>query len=201
MSALFSLPSAVTYPALFFLVLAESGGLPVPGESSIMVASLSASRGSLSIPVVLAVAIAAAIIGDNLGYLGGRLFGRRIWLWGSWGRDRRRRWLDEGDRFLDDHGAVAVVGGRWLPVARFTVAWLAGINRMPWPKFLVWNAVGGVTWVVTVGLAAYYIGHKAESAITALGLVGLLALVIALVGHGIWIRRSSHPGGRAAGRP
>jgi membrane protein DedA with SNARE-associated domain len=200
-SALFSLPSAVTYPALFFLVLAESGGLPVPGESSIMVASLSASRGSLSIPVVLAVAIAAAIIGDNLGYLGGRLFGRRIWLWGSWGRDRRRRWLDEGDRFLDDHGAAAVVGGRWLPVARFTVAWLAGINRMPWPKFLVWNAVGGFTWVVTVGLAAYYIGHKAESAITALGLVGLLGLVIALVGHGIWMRRSSHPGGRAAGRP
>jgi membrane protein DedA with SNARE-associated domain len=199
-SALFSLPSAVTYPALFFLVLAESGGLPVPGESSIMVASLSASRGSLSIPVVLAVAIAAAIIGDNLGYLGGRLFGRRIWLWGRWGRDRRRRWLDEGDRFLDDHGAVAVVGGRWLPVARFTVAWLAGINRMPWPKFLVWNAVGGVTWVVTVGLAAYYIGHKAESAITALGLVGLLGLVIALAGHGIWTRRLSHPAGRAAGR-
>jgi len=68
-------------------------------------------------------------------------------------------------------------------------------------KFLVWNAVGGFTWVVTVGLAAYYIGHKAESAITALGLVGLLGLVIALIGHGIWIRRSSHPGGRAAGRP
>ena len=200
MSALFSLPSAVTYPALFFLVLAESGGLPVPGESSIMVASLSASRGSLSIPVVLAVAIAAAVIGDNLGYLGGRLFGRRIWLWGSWGRDRRRRWLDEGDRFLDDHGAVAVVGGRWLPVARFTVAWLAGINRMPWPKFLLWNAVGAFTWVVTVGLAAYYIGHKAESAITALGLVGLLGLVIALVGHGIWTRRSSHSAGTAAGR-
>jgi membrane protein DedA with SNARE-associated domain len=199
-SALFSLPSAVTYPALFFLVLAESGGLPVPGESSIMVASLSASRGSLSIPVVLAVAIAAAIIGDNLGYLGGRLFGRRIWLWGSWGRDRRRRWLDEGDRFLDDHGAAAVVGGRWLPVARFTVAWLAGINRMPWPKFLVWNAVGAFTWVVAVGLAAYYIGHKAESAITALGLVGLLGLVIALVGHGIWTRRSSNLAGRAAGR-
>jgi len=165
MSALFSLPSAVTYPALFFLVLAESGGLPVPGESSIMVASLSAARGSLSIPVVLAVAIAAAIIGDNLGYLGGRLFGRRIWLWGSWGRERRRRWLDEGDRFLDDHGAVAVVGG--------------------------------VTWVVTVGLAAYYIGHRAQSAITALGLVGLLGLVIALIGHGIWTRRS-HPARRPA---
>ncbi|HYW29096.1 MAG TPA: VTT domain-containing protein, partial [Gaiellales bacterium] len=103
----------------------------------------------------------------------------------------------EGDRFLDDHGAVAVVGGRWLPVARFTVAWLAGINRMPWPTFFLWNAVGGVTWVVTVGLAAYYIGHRAQSAITALGLVGLLGLVIALIGHGIWTRRS-HPARRPA---
>ena len=200
MSGLFSLPSAVTYPALFLLVMAESGGLPVPGESSIMVASLSASRGSLSIPIVLAVAIAAAIIGDNLGYLGGRLFGKRIWLWGSWGRDRRRRWLEEGDRFLDDHGAVAVVGGRWLPVARFTVAWLAGINRMRWPTFFLWNAVGGVSWVLTVGLAAYYIGHKAQSAITALGLVGLLGLVIGLIGHGIWSRRSSHGARRPAER-
>ncbi|HET6850205.1 MAG TPA: DedA family protein [Gaiellales bacterium] len=200
MSALFSLPSAVTYPALFFLVLAESGGLPVPGESSIMVASLSAARGSLSIPIVLAVAIAAAIIGDNLGYLGGRLFGRRIWLWGSWGRERRRRWLDEGDRFLDDHGALAVAGGRWLPVTRFTVAWLAGINRMPWRSFFLWNAVGGVTWVVTVGLAAYYIGHQAQSAITAFGLVGLLGLVIALIGHGIWTRRASQAPRRAVER-
>jgi membrane protein DedA with SNARE-associated domain len=198
-TSIVSLPSAVTYPALFLLVLAESGGLPVPGESSIMVAALTASRGSLSIVAVLVIGSAAAVIGDNLGYLGGRVFGRRVLLWGSWQRDRRRRWLEEGDRFLDDHGAVAVIGGRWLPVARFTVAWLAGINHMPWRRFVVWNAIGGVSWVTTIGLAAYFIGHAAESAITALGLVGLFGLVVALAGHGIWSRRTSRAPRRAAG--
>jgi membrane protein DedA with SNARE-associated domain len=197
-SAIVSLPSAVTYPALFLLVLLESGGLPVPGESSIMVAAVTASQGSLSIVGVLLVGIAAAVIGDNLGYLGGRLFGRRVLLWGRWQRERRRRWLDEGDRFLDDHGALAVIGGRWLPVARFTVAWLAGINEMPWRQFVVWNAIGGVSWVTTIGLAAYFIGHAAESAISALGLVGLFGLILALVTHGIWSRRASHGRGRTA---
>src|SRR5438067_13299959 len=188
-------PGAVTYPALFLLVMGESGGLPIPGESSIMVASVAASQGSLSIVVVLVLAAAAAIIGDNLGYLGGRLYGRRIWLWGSWQRDRRRRWLDEGDAFLDDHGPLAVVAGRWLPVARFTVAWLAGINEMPWRTFALWNAVGGISWVVTVGMAACLLGSAAENAIQALGLVGLAALVISLIGHGFWIRRRRAVGG------
>jgi len=193
MNWLFSAPSAVSYPVLFLLVMGESGGLPIPGESSIMVASVAAAEGSLSIQLVLALAANAAIIGDNLGYLAGRRWGKRIWLWGGWQQERRRRWLDEGDAFLDDHGALAVIGGRWLPVARFTIAWLAGINRMPWPKFALYNAIGGVSWVVTVGLAAYTLGSAAKNAITALGLIGLFGLVIGIAGHGYWMRR-----GRAA---
>jgi membrane-associated protein len=82
-----------------------------------------------------------------------------------------------------------VVGARWLPVARFTIAWMAGINRMPWRQFVVCNAIGGVSWVLTIGLAAYVIGQTARSAITALGFVGLIGLVIALAGHLLWRRR------------
>jgi len=186
---LVSAPATATYPVLFLLVMAESGGLPVPGESSIMVASVEAAKGSLQIWLVLVIATLAAIIGDNLGYLAGRKFGLRIWLWGSWQRERRKRWLDEGDAFLDDHGAVAVIGGRWLPVARFTVAWLAGINHMPWHRFFIFNAIGGVTWVTTVGLAAYTLGSAAQNAVQALGLVGLTALVLGLFTHGYWVKR------------
>ena len=138
---------------------------------------------------MLAVAATAAIIGDNIGYLAGRRWGKRIWLWGGWQQERRRRWLDEGDAFLDDHGGLAVIGGRWLPVARFTIAWLAGINRMPWPKFALYNAIGGVSWVVTVGLAAYTLGSAAKNAITALGLIGLFGLVVGIAGHSYWMRR------------
>ena len=184
-----SISGSVGYPLLFGLVMGESAGLPIPGESSIMLAAIAASQGSLSIPVVLAVAIAAAIIGDNLGYLGGRRFGRRVWTAGRVMKRRREQWLSEADGFFEDHGKAAVVGARWLPVARFTIAWMAGVNRMPWRQFVVCNAIGGVSWVLTIGLAAYAIGQAARSAITALGFVGLIGLVVALIGHLLWRRR------------
>jgi membrane protein DedA with SNARE-associated domain len=68
---------------------------------------------------------------------------------------------------------------------------MAGINGMPWRQFVVFNAIGGVSWVLTIGLAAYAIGQAARSAITALGFVGLVGLVIALAGHLLWRRRAA----------
>jgi membrane-associated protein len=184
-----SVSGTVGYPLLFALVFGESAGLPIPGESSIMVASIAASTGSLWIVAVLLVAMAAAILGDNLGYLCGRTFGRRVWTAGRIGRRKRQQWLDDVDDFLDDHGATAVVAARWLPVARFVVPWLAGMNRMPWRRFFLYNAVGGIAWVMTVGMAAYIIGSTAKNAIAALGLVGLIGVVIGLGGHAAWHRR------------
>jgi membrane-associated protein len=200
-----SVSGSVGYPVLFLLVFGESAGLPIPGESSIMVAAIAASTGSLSIAAVLLVAIAAAILGDNVGYLCGRTFGRRVWTAGRIGRRRREQWLDDVDDFLDDHGATAVVVARWLPVARFVVPWLAGMNRMPWRRFFLCNAAGGIGWVVTVGMAAYIIGSTAKNAIAALGFVGLIGLVIGLAGHAIWHRRQhrrqeARPSGGAARR-
>ncbi|MGN6380901.1 MAG: DedA family protein [Gaiellales bacterium] len=193
-----SVSGSVGYPLLFGLVLGESAGQPIPGESSIMLAAIASSQGSLSIVAVLLIAMAAAIIGDNLGYLGGRVFGRRVWTAGRVMRERRVRWLDETDEFFAEHGSAAVVAARWLPVARFTIAWLAGINRMRWRRFVVCNAIGGVSWVLTVGLAAYVIGQAAKSAITALGFVGLIGVVIGLIGHMVWRRRTRR---RDAGSP
>jgi undecaprenyl-diphosphatase len=200
-----SVSGSIGYPVLFALVLGESAGLPIPGESSIMVAAVAASQGSLSLPIVLGIGIAAAILGDNLGYLGGRAFGRRVWTAGRIGKQRRETWLSETDCFFVDHGRIAVVAARWLPVARFTVAWLAGINRMPWRRFVLYNAIGGISWVLTIGLAAYAIGQTAQDAISALGLVGLAGLLVAATGHVLWRRhtgrRRGAPGGSSAGRP
>ena len=187
-----SVSGPVGYGLLFALVFGESAGLPIPGESSIMVASIAASTGSLRIVAVLLIASTAAILGDNLGYLGGRAFGRRVWTAGRIGRRRRQQWLDEVDDFLDDHGSVAVIVARWLPVARFVVPWLAGMNRMPWRRFFVCNAAGGIGWVVSVGMAAYVIGSTAKNAIVALGIVGLIGVVIGLAGHAVWHRRQQN---------
>jgi membrane protein DedA with SNARE-associated domain len=185
-----SVSGTVGYPLLFALVFGESAGLPIPGESSIMVASIAASTGSLSIVALLLVAMAAAILGDNLGYVCGRAFGRRIWTAGRVGRRKREQWLEDVDDFLDDHGATAVVVARWLPVARFVVPWLAGMNRMPWRRFFASNAAGGIGWVLTVGMAAYIIGSTAKNAIVALGIVGLIGVVIGVAGHAAWHRRT-----------
>jgi len=184
-----SVSGPVGYGLLFALVFGESAGLPIPGESSIMVASIAASTGSLSIVAVLLVAAVAAILGDNLGYLCGRAFGRRVWTAGRFGRRRRQQWLDDVDAFLDDHGSTAVIAARWLPVARFVMPWLAGMNRMPWHRFFICNAAGGIGWVFTVGTAAYIIGSTAKNAIAALGIVGLAGVVIGLAGHAVWHRR------------
>ena len=140
--SIYHVPANLGYGILFGLILIESAGAPVPGETSLIAAGVLASTGHLSLPVVFAVAISAAIVGDNLGYLVGRRAGN--WLLTRPGRweEQRLRFLDEGEHFFSRHGGKTVFFGRWLPVLRFTAALLAGVNEMPWRRFFVFN-VGG----------------------------------------------------------
>ena len=147
-----------------------------------------ASSGNLSLPVVFAVAISAAIIGDNLGYLFGRRVGHRVLLApGRWER-QRRQFVAEGGHFFARHGGKTVFFGRWLPVLRFTAALLAGVNEMPWRRFFVYNLAGAAGWVCTVGTAAYLLGSSASNLFEVIGLAGLLALVLSIGGHIAWRR-------------
>jgi membrane protein DedA with SNARE-associated domain len=78
---------------------------------------------------------------------------------------------------------MAVFVGRWILGLRTWASWLAGGSKMPWTSFAFWNAAGGISWATTVGLVAYFVGSAATSAITAFGLFGLLAVVLAVVGR------------------
>jgi membrane protein DedA with SNARE-associated domain len=156
----------------------ESAGFPVPGETSLIAAAVLASQGHLSLPLVIASAAAAAIVGDNVGYVIGRRGGR--WLLtrpGRWQRSRARL-LERGEVFYVRHGPAAVFLGRWVPWLRVTAAWLAGANRMPWPRFLFWNALGGVAWATSIGVAAYVLGNAAAAVLGTAGLVIVLALIV-----------------------
>ena len=184
-----SVSPLVAYGALFALIAIESGGIPLPGESALAIAGIAAADGHLSIAWVIVVAAAAAIVGDNAGFFAGRRYGRRIWLWGRVWRSRRERWLDEANGFIDEWGTTAVVVGRWVTVARYTVAWLAGINRMPWRRFFLANAAGGISWATTIGLAAYWLGTVAKTGFEAFGAIGLVLLLVAVAGHRLWHRR------------
>ena len=184
--------SHIGYPILFLLVMAESGGVPVPGETALIAGAVLASQGQLKIELVIPLAAAGAIVGDNLGYLIGRKGGR--WLLERPGRFRRQRMqvLRVGEPFFERHGPKAVFFGRFLLGLRVWASWLAGATRMPWRSFAFWNASGGIGWATGVGLLAYFLGHSAKNAIQAFGLYGLAAIVLA-VGAGLLAHRHHQP--------
>jgi membrane protein DedA with SNARE-associated domain len=181
LAALVNVPSSLGYPLLFALVAAESAGALVPGETSLIVAGALAAEGQLSLPVVIVVAAAAAIVGDNVGYLLGRRGLRRlIDRPGRFGAGRRRL-LERGEEFFARHGPATVFFARWLPGLRVVTSWLAGADRMPWRRFLVWNALGGLSWAATIGGLAYLLGRSASGALGAIGFVVLAAAAVAFI--------------------
>jgi membrane protein DedA with SNARE-associated domain len=169
-------------PLLFIVVMLESFGLPLPGETALIAFGVLASQGNYSIGWVIGLAAAGAIIGDNLGYwLIGRVGGRR--LFERWGPLERyaERVLPRAEGIMDRHGGKTVFFGRFIAILRFTAAWVAGIGRMEWKKFLFWNAAGGICWATLVGLVAYYSGHAAADAIRNYGLVAAAGVVVLVV--------------------
>lgn len=176
--------SGVGLPLLFVLVAVETIGIPVPGETALIAAGVLAGRGKLPIEGVIAVAAAAAITGDNIGFFIGRKYGRTLLLRPGPALKHRMRVIEVGEPFFDRHGPKAVFLGRWVAGLRITGAWMAGINRMRWPVFTFFNALGGIGWSLTVGLAAYYAGDKADGIVKDVGYGGLLVAVLA--GLALW---------------
>ena len=191
--AFLEINARVAYWALFALVAVESSGVPVPGETALIAAGVLAADGQVRIEFVIAIAAVAAIIGDNIGYLIGRTGGRRLLERPGLLEHHRRRMLEHGEPFFERHGPKAVFLGRWIGVLRIAAAWLAGINRMHWPRFLFWNALGGIAWAASVGLLAYWLGPTAEKIFRTVGLAGVGVVVLALAGVMLWRRRGHDP--------
>ena len=164
--------------ALFIVVMLESGGAPLPGETALIAAAVYANSGHLNIAEVIAVAAAAAIIGDNLGYWLGRTLGRGAFERFAVLRRWSGRFLPWSERFFQRHGGKTIFLARFFSVLRVTAAWVAGMSRMPWWRFFSWNAAGGICWALLVGLLAYYVGHAAADAIGRYGLIGGAAVVV-----------------------
>lgn len=178
---------------LFLVVAAESFGVPLPGETALIAAGVLAAQGHFRVAAVVAVAAAAAIVGDNAGYWVGRTGGRKLIERVPLVERYARRVLPPAERFFDRHGGKTVFLGRFVSILRFTAAWLAGIGRMPWWRFLAWNAAGGIVWACAVGLIAYYAGKAAADAIAHYGVyagIGIAgALVLGGLGVHVWRRR------------
>ncbi len=178
---------------LFLLVGVESAGVPLPGETALVASGVLASQSKLNIVVVIVVAAAAAILGDNAGYWIGRKGGRKLLERWSLVNKHAKKVLPRAERLFAKHGGKTVFFGRFVAVLRITAAWMAGISHMPWWRFIVFNAAGGILWATLVGLVAYYSGEAAASAIQTYGLyaAGAIVLVVAALFFGVrwWERR------------
>jgi membrane protein DedA with SNARE-associated domain len=166
---------------LFAIICLESAGLWLPGETALIAAAVYASKGHLSIEATIAVAAIAAIIGDNIGYWIGREGGRRLIYRYAWLRRWGERVLPPAERFFERHGGKAVFLARFFGGLRVTGAWMAGITRMTWWRFLFWNAAGGIIWAFAVGLLAFYAGKAAADALARYGVYAAIAAGIAIV--------------------
>jgi membrane protein DedA with SNARE-associated domain len=163
---------------VFTLIMLESMGVPLPGETALMTAALYAgSTHRIDIVSVVLVAATAAIIGDNIGYVIGRSIGVR--LVARYGRYIR---LDEprlkvGQYLFLRHGGKIVFFGRFVAFLRTYAALLSGMNRMSWPHFLLMNALGGICWATLFGGGAYLFGAQVKRVTGPASLLLLLAAI------------------------
>lgn len=169
-------------------VTAESMGLPLPGETLVLLAAISAGiTHQLNIALVIVAAAAGAIMGDNIGYLLGRLGGERLLrrvgrlIPGQQGRLAVARFL------FRQHGGKVVFFGRFVAVLRICAAFLAGATGMPWQRFALANAAGGVIWATAVGLIGYGLGASVQGP---LGYVSLALAALVVVAGVVTLRRN-----------
>ena len=178
------------YFAVAFLVAVESFGVPLPGETIVVAAALYAGHTHrLSVWAIFAVAAVAAIVVDNIGYLLGRTGGERLIR--RYGRYVR---LDEAKlqvvrNLFDRHGAKVVFFGRFISILRTYAAFFAGTTRMPWRRFLIFNAAGGILWATLYTFASYGLGDTFRSIETELTVAFSAAAVLTIAAVIVVLRR------------
>jgi membrane protein DedA with SNARE-associated domain len=179
------------YLAVFIVVGMESIGVPVPGETMLIAASVYAgSTHNLSIAVIVLVAAAGAIVGDNIGYLVGRTGGWRLLRRHGHrvGIDERR--LKLGRYLFLRHGGKVVFFGRFVSILRTYAAALAGANHMPFRRFFPFNATGGIVWAAIYGLGYYYAAHLLKKLNTPFTIAAIVVAVGAAAGMFVFIRHN-----------
>jgi membrane protein DedA with SNARE-associated domain len=187
------LVSAHGYWVVALIVGLESMGLPLPGETILVLAAIyAATEPSFNIWVVIAVAAVGAISGDNVGYWLGSRYGYALLL-----RYGKRIGMFEpriklGQYLFLRHGAKVVFLGRFVALLRILAAFLAGLNRMPWRIFLMANATGGVIWAAVFGLGGFVFGKALLQLHHALAPLVFALAFAGFFGCGYLIRRSEN---------
>lgn len=189
------------YPVILLIVFIESTGLPIPGETMLLLASFYAGADQqLQLPFIIACAAFGAIMGDNLGYYigykGGRAFAERFGQYVF----LKTQHLDKAEQFFVRHGAKTVFFGRFIVLLRIWAAFLAGMNKMHWHTFLLYNSLGGIVWATSVGVLGYLAGRmfhdhfdQVERLVGVIGWTGLaVVLILSVVAFIVYRLQRSH---------
>ncbi len=190
-------PSWLVFTIVGVVAFAEDAlfvGFVLPGETVAILGGVAANRGHVPLLGVIVVVVLAAMIGDSVGYEVGRQLGTRIL--GMSFFDKRRDRLDQAEDFLARRGGSAVFLGRWVAFFRAVMPALAGTSKMPYSKFLAFNAAGGMIWGFAVVLLGYYAGASYAKIEQFVGRGGaLVVLGLALIALVVWqVRRRRREG-------
>jgi membrane protein DedA with SNARE-associated domain len=183
------------YFAVFFGIMLENAGIPVPGETIIIIASVLAGQGILKLHYVYITVVLGAIIGDNIGYWIGQNGGRPLLMrLGKLWRLSEEKILETERNFLR-HSDWAVFFGRFVTLLRIFAGPMAGMIRMPWPRFFIFNAAGALVWAAVVVGLSYLFGEHIATLLHNLGLtlLGAVVLLAAWLGFKYWRRKRQAP--------
>lgn len=197
------LPAPLIYGVIVGLVFAEAAlffGFVFPGETAIIVGGVMASQGRLSLSLLLVTVVVSAVVGDSVGYEIGRRFGPR--LLNTRAMRKHRSKVGKAQDLIRRRGAFAVFIGRFTALLRALMPALAGSARVPYPRFLLFNAVGGIAWGVGFTLGGFFVGTAFEQAAHLLGrTLAIAAAAAAVVAVVVWSvrRHRTDPAGDSAG--
>lgn len=181
---------AWTYLILFAIVFCETGLVVtpfLPGDSLLFVAGALAGEGSLDLMMVMGVLLVAAVLGDTVNYHIGHYIGPKVFR-----EDRDSRWLkkkhlDRTHRFFEKYGGKTIIIARFVPIVRTFAPFVAGVGAMTYARFLLYNILGAILWVVSLTLAGYWFGKKEwvknnfEVVVLAIIVISLIPVVIELI--------------------
>jgi membrane-associated protein len=187
------------YPVLFLGVLLENAGVPVPGETAVLVAAFLASPaggGHFHLAWVILLTFAAAVLGDNAGYWLGRRLARPRLARGQGFFFLTPQRFQSVEKYFTRWGIWTVAVARFIAGLRVVAALAAGTAGMHWPRFFLANAVGALAWAVTISLLGYFFGRSWKALHHGLGWGAWIVIVCVLLGvgvHHLWRRRSKQP--------
>ena len=199
LDAIRSVPPGLAYALIALLTFGEAAiliGFVLPGETAVLLGGFLADQGQLDIMTLILIVVMSAIVGDTVGYEVGKHLGPRVLQFGIFRKHQDK--LDNARETLRRRGGPAVFLGRWTAFFRAVMPGIAGLSRMRYPVFLIWNAIGGISWGVTFSLVGYFAGASYERVASTIGEgAAVVVAIVVLAALVVWrVRRHRHPSGR-----